>query len=48
MAIPISEIVSDVDLAFNIGIGMGFFLGIVLGICIYILYKDYKNLKTIH
>ena len=42
---PISEIISDVDIAFKIGITLGFVMGIILGVFLYALYRDYKEDK---
>jgi hypothetical protein len=42
---PISEVITDIDLAFNIGIGIGFVCGFMIGIFIYACYRDYKEDK---
>lgn len=44
---PISEVISDIDLAFDVGILIGFIVGIALGIMITHFYYDWKNTKGV-
>jgi hypothetical protein len=45
-SISISEIISESDVTFNIGIGMGFVLGVAIGIIVYSLYRDIKKMRV--
>jgi uncharacterized phage infection (PIP) family protein YhgE len=42
---PISEIISDPNVAFNLGIVLGFLIGFILGIFIYALWRDSRDEK---
>jgi len=42
---PISDLISNVDLAFKIGILFGFTCGFIIAILIYSVYRDIKEQK---
>ena len=40
---PISEVISDPNVTFNLGILFGVIVGIIFGIFVYACYKDIKE-----
>ena len=42
---PISEIISNPDIAFNVGICLGVLIGFIFGVFVYACYRDIKECK---
>ena len=42
---PISEVISNPNIAFNLGIVLGLVIGVIFGIFVYACYRDYKEDK---